>query len=388
MCVFLYFFGIITKRGDDMINVIEVISDVNIGGAGRLLINRLKNYDRDCFKYTVILPSKSLLSPSFQKLGVDVIEIDACKNESFDIKGMFELYKVIKRISPDILNSHACISARIAGKLASVRVNLYTRHCDFPVKPIYSIKPVRVLQCVIDDCLSDGIIAVSNSAKRNLLLRGAPREKIKVIINGAEPLVRLSDDMKKKIRIGMKIPIDATVVSIFARLESYKDHKTFLRAAYALKKFNNIYFLVVGKGSLDYKLKSYAKRLGIEDKVRFVGFVDDVTDLMNITDINVNCSIGTETSSLSLSEGMSIGIPAIASDYLGNRYMVRDGVNGFLFPQRDHIALARKILILTRNKTIYLKVSRNARRRFFEELNANRMTQETEKYYISLLKKS
>ena len=371
-----------------MIKVVEAISDANIGGAGRLLTSRIKNADRNRFDYTVVLPKESLLCASFREMGADVVEINACNNKSFDIKGILELYKTIKKISPDVVNSHACMSARIAGKLAKANVNLYTRHCDFPIKLIYSFKIVRALQCATDDLLSDGIIAVSNSAKRNLLLRGAPSEKIKVIINGAEPLGRVGDEKKKKIRAGLKIPAEATVVSIFARLESYKDHKTFLRAAYALKNFNNIYFLVVGKGSLDYKLKSYAKRLGIEDKVRFVGFVDDVTDLMNITDINVNCSIGTETSSLALSEGMSIGIPAVASDYLGNRYMVKDGVNGFIFPQRNHVALAQKILRLSKDKALYLNMSRNARRRFIDELNANRMTRETEKYYASLLKKS
>lgn len=371
-----------------MIRVVEAISDANIGGAGRLLINRIKNADRSRFDYTVVLPKGSLLSASLREIGVKVVEINACSNKSFDIKGTVELYKIIKKNSPDILNSHACMSARIAGKLAAVRVNLYTRHCDFPIKSIYSIKPVRALQCAIDDCLSDGIIAVSTSAKRNLLLRGAPREKIKVIVNGAEPLEKLRSAEKKKIRTGLKIPVDAIVVSIFARLEAYKDHKTLLRAAYLLRENKNIYFLIVGGGSLEQKLKCYAKGLGISNRVIFTGFVDDVTALMNITDINVNCSIGTETSSLALSEGMSVGIPAIASDYFGNRYMVKNGVNGFIFPQGNHIALARKILRLSSDKALYSRLSKNARRRFFGELNAERMTRETEKYYASLLKRN
>jgi glycosyltransferase involved in cell wall biosynthesis len=108
---------------------------------------------------------------------------------------------------------------------------------------------------------------------------------------------------------------------------------------------------------------------------------------MNITDINVNCSIGTETSCLALSEGMSLGIPAIASDYSGNKYIVKNKVNGLIFSQKDHIALAKSILLLVNDKKLYSYLSQNAKNRFINELNAERMTLETERYYLSMLKK-
>lgn len=369
-----------------MIKVLEIISDTNIGGAGRLLMNKINYSDKTRFKYTFVLPRNSLLSSQLKKAGARVIEIDGCKDRSFDLKTIIAFFKIIKNISPNILNSHACMSARIAGRLALVDVNLYTRHCDFPIKKIYSVFPIKSLIGIVDNCLSDGIIAVSQSAKRNLVLRGTSSKKIKVIINGAKALKLLSDEDRIKIKAGLNIPVNATVVSIFARLEEYKDHRTFLRAAYVLRKFKNIYFLIIGNGSLEIELKNYAKRLGIENQVLFLGFVDDITDLMNITDINVNCSIGTETSSLALSEGMSIGIPAIASDYTGNKYMIQDQVNGLIFSQKNYVELAKKILLLSNDKKLYYELSNNAYKRFCEELNAKRMTQETEKYYISLLK--
>ena len=177
------------------------------------------------------------------------------------------------------------------------------------------------------------------------------------------------------------------MVSIFARLEPYKDHITFLRSARVLSNFKNIYFLIVGNGSLELSLKEYAEKLGISERTRFVGFVDDVSTLMNITDINTNCSVGTETSSLALSEGMSLGIPAVASDYCGNKYIVKDRVNGLIFPQRDYYTLAKKILLLVRDKKIYHRLSENSKKRFGRELNSKRMTEETEKYYIEMLKR-
>ncbi|MBE6533974.1 MAG: glycosyltransferase family 4 protein [Ruminococcaceae bacterium] len=369
-----------------MIKIVEAISDMNIGGAGRLLINRIKNSDKKNFSYTVILPKGSLLIPHLRKVGANVIQLKGCCDKSIDLKSVFLIYKIIKSLSPNVLNSHACMSARIAGKFAKVDVNLYTRHCDFTVKAIYSVPIVRMLVKNISRFLSDGIIAVSDSARRNLLLLGIDEGMIKVIINGAEGLTLLNEHQKNKIRDSLKIPIDATVVSIFARLEDYKDHKTLLRAAKALSNFKNIYFLIVGTGSLENSLKKCAEKFEIEDRVFFLGFVDDISPIMNITDINVNCSIGTETSCLALSEGMSIGVPAIASDYLGNKYMVKNNVNGLIFPQKDHVKLARIILLLSKNKDLHNKLSKNSKKRFFSELNAKRMTRETEKYYFEMLK--
>jgi glycosyltransferase involved in cell wall biosynthesis len=122
------------------------------------------------------------------------------------------------------------------------------------------------------------------------------------------------------------------------------------------------------------------KELGLNEKVVFTGFVEDVSPLMNVTDINVNCSIGTETSSLALSEGMSLGVPAVVSDFGGNCYMIKDGVNGLVYPQRDHSALADSILALS-DKTLYKRLSENSLSRFRKELNAKRMAAETAAFY-------
>ena len=370
-----------------MIKVAEAISDMNIGGAGRLVLSRIELSDKSRFSYTVILPKGSALVSRFKKIGVQTIEIEGCKDKSFDFKSLYRFYRVIKNISPDVLNSHACINARIAGRFARVNANIYTRHCDFPVKKIYSLSVARFLFGVASDFLNDGVIAVSESARKNLLKLGVSDSKIKVIINGADRLKNLSKEAKSEIRQRLNIPSDAIVVSIFARLEEYKDHKTFLRAAKRLAFCDKYYFLIVGDGTLVSELKKYANKLNIDSKVRFLGFVDDVSPIMNITNVNVNCSIGTETSSLALSEGMSLGVPAIASDYAGNKYIVKNGVNGLIFSQRNDRELARKILYLTRNEKLYSSCSKNAIKRFNNELNAKRMAAETEKYYIDLLKK-
>ncbi|MFR6187280.1 MAG: glycosyltransferase [Lawsonibacter sp.] len=67
----------------------------------------------------------------------------------------------------------------------------------------------------------------------------------------------------------------------------------------------------------------------------------DVAALLNILDVQLNASYGTEATSLALLEGMSLGLPTIASDYGGNPWLVTDGENGLLFPSRDSQAMAK-----------------------------------------------
>ena len=370
-----------------MIRVIEAISDTNIGGAGRLLLARLEESDRSRFEETVILPKASKLCPHLEALGVKYIEIDGCADRSLDIFAIPKLWREIRRIRPHILNSHACLGARIAGWIAGVPTIIQTRHSSFPLSKIYEHRIVRAVVRVASRAFSDRIIAVAHIVENDLVRMGVEHERISVIINGARPLCRASESDIKVARERLGIPNGARVVGICARLEKCKDHATFLRAAKQICESCRDYrFLIVGEGSERRTLESLTKRLGVADSVIFTGFCENITEYMSLFDININCSVGTETSSLALSEGMSLGIPAIASDYGGNPYMVRDGVNGFLYPQGNAEELAKKILLLE-DKKLYEKLSRGARERFESELNARRMTRLTEKLYSLLLKK-
>ena len=126
-----------------MIKVVEVISDTNIGGAGRLLLARLGESDRARFEEIVFLPRASKLCPHLEALGVKYIEIDGCADRSLDIFAILKILREIRRVRPHILNSHACLSARIAGRLARVPTVIQTRHSSFPIGRAYDHRAVR-----------------------------------------------------------------------------------------------------------------------------------------------------------------------------------------------------------------------------------------------------
>lgn len=367
--------------------VLEVISDTNIGGAGVLLLSRLRHSDRSRFQTTVLLPSGSALAPRFREIGVPVCFMQGCYDRSADVRQIGALVRTIRKLDPMLINCHGCLSARIAAAIAHVPIRVYTRHCAYPVSKLQRTVPYRAAFGLSARMLSHHAIAVADAARQNLLDMGMPPSRISVIINGAEGLRRLSEDEKRAWRVRLGIPDGKTVIGISARLVPCKDHACFLRAAERLQRAEDAYFfLLVGDGELRRSLEEEAARRGLSTCTRFVGFVEDVAPYINLMDIHVNCSVGTETSSLAISEAMSLGIPTVASDFGGNPYMVRDGENGFLYPAGNDEALAERLACLANTPALYKSVCAGARSRFLSELNVVSMTKKTEQLYARLFR--
>jgi glycosyltransferase involved in cell wall biosynthesis len=169
-------------------------------------------------------------------------------------------------------------------------------------------------------------------------------------------------------------------------LEEYKGQGTVLRAAALCKNAApDMRFVFMGDGSQIDRYRELARELDIEDRVIFTGFVDDVAPYYALMDLNVNASFGTETSSLALSEGMSVGVPALASDYGGNPRMIERGVNGFLFPPHDEQALASLLLRLHDDRALLSELSVGARRLYQEKFTAPAMVARLEGLYTRVM---
>lgn len=368
-----------------MYNIVEVSSDTNIGGAGKCLITLARFYDRSKFDMTVILPKKSLLKPHIENLGVKIIEVDGIAEKSLDFGSVKNLRKIFNELKPDLVHTHASMSARIAARQSGTKV-VYTRHSVFEPSPKISKGIGKVINGMINNHYSDSIIAVAEAAKDNLTKTGVSDKKINVILNGVDGLVPDSAEVKMQTKRRFGIGENDKVISIVARLEDIKGHDYFIDAA---KRFvgQNVKFVIAGTGSYEEHLKQKVKDENLSDTVIFTGFISDVERLMNITDIQVNASFGTEATSLALLEGMSLGIPAVVSDFGGNPGVITSGENGFVVQKQNADALAEKIKYLLENPDEYSKMSKNASRIFTEKFTAEVMTRNTENLYIETIRK-
>ena len=344
----------------------------------------MKFFNREKFDISVVLPEGSLLKDSCLNFGVKVFEIDGMKDKSFDISAIKKLIKLFKEEKPDIVHAHASMSAKIAAKIVGIKV-IYTRHSVFEPSPKISKGIGKIIAGFVNNHTSDRIIAVAEAAKDNLLATGVDEKKITVLLNGVEPLDVFSEEEKIKTKESFGVLPDEKVISIVARLTEVKGHKYLVEAAKIIKeKGIKAKFIIAGTGDEEENIKNKIKELDVSDMVIMAGFLNNVTPLMNITDIQANCSFGTEATSLSLLEGMSLGVPAVVSEFGGNPGVIKNGENGFLVPTHNSKELAEKIALLIEDSTLYDKMKEKSLEIYKEKFTAKVYARNIEGVYSQI----
>ena len=369
-----------------MIKVVEVSSDSNIGGAGKCILTLLKNIDRTEFQLFLVIPKGSLLKKEAEKYDVTIYEVDYLAEKSMSNKAVTVLRRLFRQIKPDIVHTHASMSARLAAKACKIKT-VYTRHSVFEPSRLLSKGIGKRINGRVNNRTADKIIAVADAAKDNLTATGVDEKKITVILNGVEPLREYSESEKAKIRKQFKVSDGDKVAVLAARLTEVKGQKYFIEAGKILKdKGLKFKFIIAGTGESENTLKALIKDLELEDTVYTVGFITDMEPLINISDISVNCSFGTEATSLALLEGMSLGKPAVVTDFGGNTGVIQDGVNGIVTPTHNSQATADAIEKLFCDSELYEKMQKKAIAIYNENFTAEVNTRKTEEIYRALLK--
>ena len=364
------------------IKIIHILTDTNIGGAGTLLINYLRCFDREKYDISVCLPDGAALTPKVEAEGYRVIPLKYGHDKSFERKSIPEFLKIFKAEKPDIVHTHSAFSAKLAAFLGGVKSRIYTRHCTFDMPRKLTTFPGKQINGFINNTLATQIIAVADSAKDNLTETGVSEKKITVIVNGVLPLREVSDEEVATLKEKLGIKDENFVCGIAARLEHYKGHAYLLDTVKEIAGSHpEIKVLIMGRGSEEDALKAKARELGIEENIIFTGFITDLAPYYHVTDLCLNCSYGTEATSMALGEGMSLSIPCVVTSFGGNPYMVEDGVNGYLVPIKDSHAMAEAIVRIMEDPALAKELGRGARRMFEERFTAEAMTRKLEKIY-------
>lgn len=309
-----------------MPDICHVITDRGVGGAGIFLTHLLADPTLSSGSL-VLLPTESLLCSRLSLAGIPFATFPAQGEHSFSLAAVRELTKRLAALRPRLVVSHAALSARIAAKRLGIPT-LSVRHCD---------TRVRALGVPLYNALTDATVATSAPAAVRLRLSGV--QNVLMIENGVTPIGVPSADARKAARAALGIPDGQIAVGLAGRLARIKGHACALTAIArreARSKDVHLYFL--GEGEERATLCRLARSLGVAERVHFLGYTADVRPFYHAMDAHISCSLGSETSSLSLAEGLSAACPTLASDTPGNRERVRDG--GILFPVGDAARLS------------------------------------------------
>ena len=107
------------------------------------------------------------------------------------------------------------------------------------------------------------------------------------------------------------------------------------------------------------RLRDFIERQGMAGKMRFTGFLDrrGLSDLFARCNVLVFPSVFQEPFGISQVEAMAAGLTVIGSGTGGSREILRDGIDGLLFPAEDHEALADRLRRLVQDRTAWLRMA-------------------------------
>lgn len=335
---------------------ILIVSELIGGGVEKVNTFLAEYIDKTKFDVTVLSVTGRGIVASNKNKDINYKNLN-CKSQS---KAVMKMLRYFKLSSPDVIITSGgydtYCSILYSRRVAKTCKSIYVQHS------VYSenLKNKSFSQLLIHHYICkfinlfnklDRVIFVSKGVKEDLQKYYKINEsKIRVIYN---PIIDEKICVKKTYTKSL-----CTKLITIGRLEEEKDQVTIIRALNNLvNKKVPVELYIVGEGSLKGKLIEYIKQLGLENKVTFMGYINDVFAVLSECDVFV-LSSKHESFANVLIEAMYSGIPVISTDcFCGPREIIDKNKYGYLVPVGDYSILADKIeqVISSDNRALVAK---------------------------------
>ncbi|MBI5944967.1 MAG: glycosyltransferase family 4 protein [Chloroflexi bacterium] len=300
---------------------------------------------RTQYRITLLSPALPEFLGRLQSLGVDVISWRV--SGYADLHALWDLRHVLHKCLPDLVHIHdarAGFLGRLLIKLLGIPV-VYTIHLpsyfywrETPLKVIIN-KLYAAMESVLNRLATDRVIYIGRLTFEDAIKRSlVPSKKAVLIENGIDlqpfRLQILSDVQNLREQSG--VPKNIPVICSVARLTVQKNLELLIRAAACLKE-NGIFFRLwlVGDGPDRKNLEALVDSLNLQHEVFFWGTRPDIPNLLAASDVFVLPSRYEGGRTLSVMEAQAAGKPCVVTDVGDHRFMVENGVHGFVVPVDD-----------------------------------------------------
>lgn len=235
----------------------------------------------------------------------------------------------------------------------------------------------------------NGVIAVSERMKQELIATGVDEKKIQVITNAV--LVEARSDatkIRKEIRLQLGINEEEFVFGFVGRLSEEKGVDYLLEAVKQGLMLGNPWRLVlIGDGPQRALLERTVYYSGLTDQVIFAGFQSNAATWYSAMDAFVLASL-TEGTPMALLEAMANGIPAIATSVGGVPALLTNGENGLLVPSANPVKLLEAMRSLAGDPQLRARLSANAIRTIQRDHDVKNWVKKVSAVYMSIPQKS
>lgn len=346
-----------------------------MSGVQKVSLDELENLDQSVYEMIVVCKSEGQFTERLRDINVRVKlipELERKISPIQDFRAFISLLHFFRIEQPDVVHTHSSktgILGRFAAFFARVPMVIHTVH-GFPFAGEKSLinKVFFGFFEFIASKFTNKIIVLNDSdaaiAKNQLHVTEG---RLVILPNGVDINCYAPGDshIRNNIRKAVfGIESDQhLIIAMIGRLWEQKNPQCFVRAAISvLKKRVNASFYLIGDGEARGELEDMILRSEFSDRIRILGWRSDIPDLLKALDVMVLPSRW-EGMPLAILEAMSSSVPVVVSDIPGNHHLVRDGIEGMLFPVDDSEALSLSLVKLIENPALRLNISTQARLR-------------------------
>lgn len=351
-----------------------VLCGLSYGGAERLVLDLIKNLDKEKFSiYLITIKGGGELLPEFQTAGINIYLLN--KKSRLGILTIWRLKKYLQKEQIDIIHTHLFAGdtwGRLAAILAKVPVIISTEHNVNLDEGIIKKTIKRWLSH-----FTKKIVAVSRAVKEYQIdAEKIDPAKIQIVYNGIDlaKFPFLTDyQLRQPLTLG-----------IIGRLEPQKGHLvTFNALSLILKKYSLTKLMIIGQGSQKKILEQAAKNLKIEKNLIWQPPQENVGSVLNQLDLLLIPSLWEGLGLIAL-EALSVGLPVVASNIHGLKEVITNEETGFLVEPNNPEQLAEKIINIIDHPENLTKTRTKGREKVETFFEIRRMTTAYQKIYLEL----
>ena len=382
-----------SHRTTKPVRVLHIVGESRYGGAAKIILPLGQIAQAEGWEVDV-LATDPIFQQAVKKYGLGLLSLDVIRREIrpvWDLGGLARLTRFLRRERYQIVHTHtskAGFVGRLAARLAGVPVIVHTAHgfafheqSPVPVRRIYTtLERLAARWC-------DRVISVSEFHRAWAIELGmCTPEQIMAIPNGISDISRSREIGIAELRREMGARQDDLVALRMARLASDKGLEHLIEAAAIMPQTpRRIQVVIAGDGPERDHLEQVAARLRVNDRVKFLGFREDVPDLLAASDMVVLPSLR-EGLSIAMLEAMAAGKPIVATNIGSQKEVAAHADIARLVPPADGRALSEAIQRLANDEKLMAQLGSNARVVYESRYTEHKMLATYRQLYCDLLR--
>jgi sugar transferase (PEP-CTERM/EpsH1 system associated) len=329
--------------------VAHVIYQLAVGGMENGVVNLVNHIPADRYRHAIIsLTNCTEFRHRIRNPAVKLIALQ--KREGKDLCAYARLWRLLRRMRPDILYTHslATLDVQLYGALAGVPARIHGEHGQISAGVGARRLSTKLLRSAVRPLVHQYVTVNKDLANYLTATLGIPASRVAHVYNGVDT-DRFHPRVDPIRRIGDAgfVSDDCIVIGTVGRMQEVKDQPTLVRAFLRLMSTvpdakRRLRLVLIGDGPLRGRCASILDEGGAGELAWLPGEQQHIPELLRSMDIFVLPSIS-EGSSNTIIEAMASGLPVVATNVGGNPELVEVERTGMLVPSRDPEAMADAI---------------------------------------------